>query len=134
MTISEVARRLGLTPKMIRYYEAQGLIPAPPRSAAGYRHYAEQDIARLTFIRRARQLDFSLPQIAELLALWESPERASREVRRVAQQRLVEVNDRLHELEAMKRSLEAMVTACPGDESPHCPILQELTQEAARKA
>ncbi|RUO24377.1 Cu(I)-responsive transcriptional regulator [Aliidiomarina minuta] len=126
MNIGEVAQRTGLSSKMIRHYEAQGLFSPAGRSEAGYRLYNEHNIEQLCFIRQARLLDFSIPQIAELLQLWQNSNRSSREVKQVAEQHLHEVNNKLHELEAMKSTLQSMIEACKGDDDPACPILHSL--------
>lgn len=126
MNIGEAARQSGLTAKMIRHYEAEGLIQPAGRSGSGYRQYSQRDIATLQFIRRARVLDFSLPQIAGLLQLWQNPGRASKEVRALALEHLQTLEARLAELQAMKTQLEEMVRDCPGDDAPHCSILDGL--------
>ncbi|WP_416908696.1 MAG: Cu(I)-responsive transcriptional regulator [Polymorphobacter sp.] len=126
MNISEIARTSGLTPRMIRHYEAQGLIPAPPRRASGYRSYSEADLARLNFIRRARALGFPLPEIASLLTLWQNPARASAEVKALALARAATLKQQAEELEAMRASLERLAAECQGNQSPACPILEQL--------
>lgn len=124
--IGEAARRTGLSNKMIRHYEAQGLFTPAARSEAGYRLYNEHNIQLLCFIRQARRLDFSIPQIAGLLQLWQNPQRCSRDVKEMAEEHLAEVNQKLHELESMKATLQSMIQACQGNDDPGCAILNSL--------
>lgn len=133
MTISEVARSSGVTAKMIRHYEALGLIPAPLRSAAGYRYYDETALHEIRFIRQARSLGFGLPQIAELLILWRDRGRASQEVKALAEAQLQALEQKIVELQQMQQSLRRLVSQCHGDERPDCPILDELATEKSGK-
>jgi MerR family copper efflux transcriptional regulator len=126
MNIGEAAQASGVSAKMIRHYEAIGLLPAARRSASGYRVYDEQDIRVLQFIHRGRALGFSLENIAGLLALWQDKDRASADVRRLAEQHIGELNRKIAELEAMKRTLEALAHSCHGDQRSDCPILDDL--------
>ncbi|ALS99325.1 Cu(I)-responsive transcriptional regulator [Lacimicrobium alkaliphilum] len=126
MNIGEAAQRTGLSNKMIRHYEAQGLFTPAGRSEAGYRLYSEHNIQVLCFIRQARRLDFSIPQIAGLLQLWHNPQRSSRDVKEMAEAHLAEVNQKLRELKSMKTTLESMIHACKGNDDPACAILSTL--------
>ncbi|GEP01663.1 Cu(I)-responsive transcriptional regulator [Methylobacterium haplocladii] len=126
VTIGEAARTTGVSPKMIRYYEETGLLGAAERSTAGYRLYAKADLHALRFVRRARDLGFSMPEIAELLALWRDRSRASAGVKAVAQAHVVDLRRRIAELEGMARSLEDLAARCCGDDRPDCPILDDL--------
>ena len=128
LTIGEMAKRSGLTPKMIRHYESLGLLPPAVRSEAGYRHYQEADVQQLRFIRQARELGFSLPQIGELLNLWHDQQRPSSKVKQVAQQHIAVLEQKITELTQMKSALETLVSRCHGDDSSDCPILDELAQ------
>ena len=128
LTIGEMAKRSGLTAKMIRHYESLGLLPPPVRSEAGYRHYREQDVKQLRFIRQARELGFSLPQIGELLSLWHDEQRPSSKVKLLAQEHIAVLDQKIAELTKMKAGLEKLVSSCHGDDSPYCPILDELAQ------
>ena len=130
LTIGEMAKRSGLTAKMIRHYESLGLLPPAVRSEAGYRHYQEQDVQQLRFIRQARELGFSLPQIGELLNLWHDQQRPSSKVKQVAQQHIAVLEQKITELTQMKSALEALVSRCHGDDSSDCPILDELAQSS----
>lgn len=124
--IGEAAAATGVSAKMIRHYEAQGLIPPAQRTFAGYRLYADADLHRLRFIRRARKLGFSMQQIGVLLGLWNDRGRASAEVKALAQQHARELGARIDELQAMQRTLLALARDCHGDQRPECPILDDL--------
>jgi Cu(I)-responsive transcriptional regulator len=126
MNIGEAAQASGVTAKMIRHYESIGLLPAAQRTAAGYRVYGEQDVRLLQFIHRGRALGFPLEKIAELLALWQDQERASADVRQLAEQHIAELNRKIDELQAMKRTLETLARSCHGDQRSDCPILDDL--------
>ena len=126
LNIGEAAQASGVSAKMIRHYESIGLLPAARRTAAGYRVYGEQEIRVLQFIHRGRALGFSLERIAELLALWQDPSRASFEVRQLAEQHIAELNRKIEELQAMKRTLETLARSCHGDQRSECPILDDL--------
>lgn len=128
ITIGEIAKRSGLTAKMIRHYESLGLLPAPARSEAGYRSYQEKDVQQLRFIKQARELGFSLPQIGELLSLWHDQHRTSAKVKELALTHIEVLQDKIKELEQMKHSLEMLVNRCHGDDNPDCPILDELAR------
>ncbi len=130
MNIGQAAAAAGVTAKTIRHYEQIGLLPAPARTAAGYRQYSAHDLSVLRFIRQARRLGFSLDRIAALVGLWRDPHRASREVRALALQHVAELEQKMAEVAAMKQSLEDLVAACPGDDSPHCAILEGLAGES----
>jgi MerR family copper efflux transcriptional regulator len=126
LNIGEAAQASGVSAKMIRHYEAIGLLPAARRTAAGYRVYDEQDIRVLQFIHRGRALGFSLENIAGLLALWQDKGRASADVRRLAEQHIAELDRKIGELQSMKRTLEALAHSCHGDQRSDCPILDDL--------
>jgi MerR family copper efflux transcriptional regulator len=126
LNIGDAARASGVSAKMIRHYEAIGLLPAAQRTASGYRVYGEQDVRVLQFIHRGRALGFSLEKIAELLALWQDQDRASLDVRRLAEQHIAELNRKIDELQSMKRTLEALAHSCHGDQRSDCPILDDL--------
>ena len=126
LTIGEAARRTGVSAKMIRWYEATGLLPPAVRSETGYRHYGEADLHTLRFIRRARDLGFSVDGIADLLALWRDRARPSAGVKAIAQEQIADLRRRIAELEGMARTLEHLSDACCGDDRPECPILDDL--------
>jgi len=124
--IGEAAAATGVSAKMIRHYEASGLIPAASRSFAGYRLYAEADLHRLRFIKRARSLGFSMKQIAALLGLWGDAGRASSEVKALAQAHADALSGKIAEMQAMQRTLQDLARHCHGDARPECPILDDL--------
>jgi MerR family copper efflux transcriptional regulator len=111
---------------MIRHYESIGLIDAAKRTDAGYRLYSEQEVQVLQFIHRGRELGFTLEQISTLLALWKNKGRASKDVRAMAQQHIDELDKKIGEMQAMRRTLARLASACHGDDRPDCPILDDL--------
>lgn len=129
-TIGALARRAGVGIDTIRYYEREHLLPAPQRRASGYRDYGPDVVERLRFIRRAKDLGFTLQEIRELLVLSTDRERGVKSVRQRAEARLVEVEQRIRELQRMKRGLKQLIDACPGHGPlEHCPILRALGGE-----
>ena len=111
---------------MIRHYEQIGLMPALNRTEAGYRTYADTDVHMLRFIRHARDLGFPVKQIGELLSLWRDRRRPSAKVKILAVKQLADLNSKIDELQAMKRTLENLARNCQGNDRPQCPILDEL--------
>jgi Cu(I)-responsive transcriptional regulator len=126
MNIGQAAQVSGLSAKMIRHYEALGLLVAPARTEAGYRQYGAADVHALRFIRQARDLGFSLHDIGELLSLWHDRQRPSRMVKALAEAHIVALEQKAQELMAMKNTLQHLVQGCHGDERPDCPILDTL--------
>jgi Cu(I)-responsive transcriptional regulator len=124
--IGDAARLTGVTAKMIRHYESIGLIPAASRTVAGYRLYGPSDLHRLTFIKRARSLGFSIRDIEVLLSLWGDPKRASRDVKRLAQSHADELERKILEMQSMQRVLQDLARRCHGDDRPDCPVLEDL--------
>jgi Cu(I)-responsive transcriptional regulator len=127
--IGEAARASGVTAKMVRHYEAIGLLPPARRTQAGYRLYGADDVRVLQFIHRSRALGFSLDQIADLLALWRDKDRASADVRRLALAHIDALDRKIAELEAMKRTLSTLANSCHGDARSDCPILDDLAAD-----
>lgn len=128
MNIGEAAARSGVSAKMIRHYEAIGLIGAA-RSANGYRVYAERDVAVLRFIRHARDLGFPLEDVRRLLALWRDRNRASAEVKRLALAHVAALETKAESLRSMAASLRHLAAHCHGDGRPDCPILDDLARK-----
>src|SRR5690606_27741425 len=124
--IGEAARRSGVSAKMIRHYESLRLLREPKRTASGYRVYDDTDVHTLRFIRRARDLGFSMKEVGRLLTLWQDRNRASAEVREVARAHITELDRKIAEMEGMRRTLETLVKHCHGDSRPECPILDDL--------
>ncbi len=126
MNIGEAATRSGVSAKMNRYYESIGLITAPARTAAQYRVYAADDVHTLRFVRRSRDLGFSLEETRELLALWRDKSRASADVKNLAMAHVRELEEKAAELKAMADTLRHLATHCHGDHRPDCPILADF--------
>ena len=129
MNIGQAARASGVSAKMIRHYEEVGLVPTAARTDAGYRQYGDSDVHTLRFIRHARDLGFSLPEIGELLGLWHNRKRPSRQVKAMAIAHIQELEQKAQELLAMKATLEHLVHCCHGDDRPECPILESLAAD-----
>ena len=130
MNIGQAAKASGVSAKMIRHYEEVGLIAAAARSDAGYRLYGPSDVHTLRFVRHARDLGFSIAEIGELVGLWRNRKRPSRQVKALAQAHIQELEQKAHELLAMKATLEHLVHCCHGDDRPECPILDKLASDA----
>jgi Cu(I)-responsive transcriptional regulator len=130
MTIGQASEASGVSAKMIRYYESVGLLQPAGRSAAGYRLYGEDDLHTLRFVRRSRELGFSLEQIADLLALWRDRSRASAEVKGLAQRHIDRLKARIAEMQSMVDTLEHLAAHCHGDQRPDCPILSDLAEQS----
>ena len=124
--IGQAAAQSGVSAKMIRHYEALGLMPTVHRTDAGYRQYGDKEVHTLRFIRRARALGFSMAEIAELLKLWQNKRRASADVKRIAQAHVADLERRIAEMEAMRKTLAQLAQCCQGNSRPDCPILTEL--------
>src|SRR5688572_13362094 len=131
LNIGDAARASGVSAKMIRHYESLGLLREARRTAAGYRVYDESDVHTLRFVRRARDLGFSMSDIERLLGLWQNRRRASADVRKVAQRHIADLDRKIAELQEMRRTLEHLVHHCRGDHRPECPILDDLAAEPA---
>ncbi|GGC14292.1 Cu(I)-responsive transcriptional regulator [Pseudoduganella buxea] len=136
MNIGEASKASGVSAKMIRYYEEIGLVPPAARKESGYRAYSVNDAHRLRFIRRARDLGFSVSEIGELLGLWNDRSRHSADVKRLAQAHIAELRERIKSLDEMADTLQRLISCCAGDERPDCPILAtlELPEEDAPPA
>jgi len=128
MNIGEVSRRSGLPAKTIRYYEDIGLIQ-PLRRANGYRVFGRDDLHKLAFLGRARALGFSIEDCRGLLKLYEDTDRASSEVKRIAEKHMARIDSKMAELAGMRATLAHLIEECAGDQRPDCPILSDLAQE-----
>jgi Cu(I)-responsive transcriptional regulator len=128
MNISQAGQRAGLPPKTIRFYEEIGLI-APHRRDNGYRDFSDEDLHKLAFLRRARALGFTVEECRQLLDLYSDRSRASADVKQLACKQLARIDQQLAELQEMRRTLAALVTACAGDTRPDCPILSDLAKD-----
>lgn len=126
MQIREAAALTGVPPKTIRYYEQIGLISEPPRTAGGYRDYGNVDLESLRFIKRARDLGFSIKDISSLLNLWHDKDRSSAQVKALTQHHILEVERRIAELQSIRDTLTDLSSRCHGDDRPDCPIIEEI--------
>ncbi|HVX80023.1 MAG TPA: Cu(I)-responsive transcriptional regulator [Hypericibacter adhaerens] len=126
MQIGEAAEASGVTAKMIRHYEAIGLIPPAGRRSSNYRDYGADDVHRLAFIRRARDLGFSIGEIRELLRLWADRRRSSRDVKALALRHIAELEAKIATLGEMRATLAHLAHCCDGDSRPDCPIIESL--------
>lgn len=126
MQIGEAAKAAGVSAKMIRHYESIGLIPTADRRLSNYRDYGHDDVHRLAFIRRARDLGFSIEEIRDLLRLWADTKRSSAEVKALAESHIRELEGKIRLLEEMRGTLAHLASACDGDHRPHCPIIETL--------
>lgn len=124
---SELARRGGINLESIRFYENQGLLPKPPRTPSGYRIFPPETVRRVQFIKRAQELGFTLKQIRELLALSLDPDTRCGDVRRRAEEKLVDIDQKIKDLRQIKQTLTRLASACPGrGKTSDCPILASL--------
>ncbi len=126
MNIGQAARQSGLSAKMIRYYESIGLLKTASRTDSGYRLYSPQDLHNLAFIKRSRDLGFSLEEVGKLLTLWQDRQRASADVKALARQHIDELTRKIEELASLRDTLQDLVEHCHGDHRPDCPILKDL--------
>jgi MerR family copper efflux transcriptional regulator len=126
MNIGQASAQTGVSAKMIRYYESVGLIRPASRTGSNYREFTESEVNELRFIRRGRNLGFSIEEIARLLSLWRDRQRSSREVKAIAQKHIADLDARIAEMQTMAESLRHLAAACAGDDRPDCPILKDL--------
>ena len=132
MNIGEAARRSGLAPKTIRYYEESGLTRPPARGGNGYRDYSDADVHRLRFVRHARDLGFSVDECAALLSLYDDKHRHASDVKALVTQHIGAIDAKMAELERLRATLQHLVNCCAGDHRPDCPILEGLADPAPR--
>lgn len=127
LSTSDLARQSGINLESIRFYEKQGLLPKPPRTASGYRVFSPESVRRVRFIKRAQGLGFTLREIQQLLALRDHPDTACAEVRQQAEAKIADITEKMKALGSMKRELARLAHACAGIHRPHsCPILTNL--------
>ena len=134
MNIGQAANASGVSAKMIRYYEEVGLITPPARNQNGYRAYEKSNIHELKFIRRARDLGFTVEQISGLMHLWRDRSRASADVKRIALEHVAALEAKQREIEEMANSLKHLAATCHGDGRPDCPIIESLAEGCAHAA
>ena len=130
MRIGEAARRSGMAAKTIRFYEEAGLIEPAPRTGSGYREFGDDDVRRLQFIHRARDLGFSVEEVGRLLSLWSDRERASAHVKQLALEHVARIEAKMAELHSMRDAILHLADRCHGDDRPECPILDGLAGDA----
>lgn len=126
MNIGQAADASGVSAKRIRYYEQIGLIGSVKRTESGYRVYDKRELHMLNFVRRARQLGFSIPEISSLLKLWQDDRRSSSSVKKIALAHIDEMRAKIAEMQSMVDTLEHLANCCDGDARPDCPILDDL--------
>jgi MerR family copper efflux transcriptional regulator len=131
MQIGEASRLTGVSAKMIRHYETIGLVPSADRRSSNYRDYGHHDLHRLAFIRRARDLGFSIEEIRNLLRLWGDRSRSSAEVKQLTQAHIGALEAKIEALSEMRATLAHLAAACEGDDRPDCPIIDRLAGHSA---
>ena len=133
LNIGAAAKQSGVSAKMLRHYESLGLLGKVARTDSGYRQYSESDVHTLRFIRRARELGFSMAEIEELAGLWRNRRRSSASVKRIAEKHAAELAQRIEAMQSMQRTLGHLIHCCHGDDRPDCPILDDLAQAGATR-
>ena len=134
ITTSELAKQGGVNLQTIRYYERTGLLPKPPRSGAGYRQFSPESVRRVQFIKRAQELGFSLKEIKELLALRIAPGSTRADVRKRAETKIADIEEKTQHLRAMKKALVRLTETCCGSgPASDCPILESLSLDEREK-
>jgi MerR family copper efflux transcriptional regulator len=126
VAIGAAARLSNISAKMVRHYESLGLLTSVSRTDSGYRQYNQADVRTLQFIKRARDMGFSMAEISELVSLWNNRSRSSASVKRIAQKHVDELAQRIEAMQAMQRTLASLLAHCHGDDRPDCPILDDL--------
>lgn len=127
LSTSDLAKQSGINLESIRFYERQGLLPKPPRTASGYRVFPQESVRRVRFIKRAQALGFTLREIKQLIALRAHPETACADVRTQAEAKIADIAQKISDLRAMQRELTRLARACAGQPQSHCcPILTKL--------
>lgn len=134
MNIGEAAISAGVNAKFIRHYEARGIIPKAIRNGSGYRVYSENDVHILRFVKHARNLGFSLPEIKKLLSLWRNKNRRSEDVKTITAKHIEALELKIRELKSIKQALESLAHHCHGDDRPDCPILEDLADPGKKRS
>lgn len=125
---AEVAEQAGVNVETLRFYERKGILAEPPRRASGYREYPPETVERVRFIKRAQELGFSLKEVQDLLDLRQMTRAKSDRVKRLAEAKVEEIDHKIRDLEAMKRSLTGLLRACDGRRTiASCPIIESLS-------
>lgn len=133
LTIGQVAARTGINLETVRYYERASLLPPPPRTSGGHRQYGEEQVKRLNFIRRGRELGFTLDEIRALLRLAEERDRPCAEARDLAVGHLKEVRAKIADLRRMERVLQEMIRRCADGTLPECPLIEALLRQPSKE-
>ena len=134
LTIGQVARQAGIGVETVRFYERQGLLEEPARKQSGYRQYPKDVVARLRFIKRAKELGFSLKEIKELLTLHVDPDTTCAEVKRRAEVKIADVEQKIDALQQIKKALVKLTAVCRGSgPTSECPILEALDNEGTEQ-
>jgi MerR family transcriptional regulator, copper efflux regulator len=133
MNIGELAKSSGVNAKLIRHYEAIGLVPKASRNESGYRIYSQNDVQFLRFIKRARSLGFSMNEIKKLIGLWRNKSRTSRDVKALALAHVQSLEIKILAMQEMASNLRLLARSCHGDGRPDCPIIKGLEIEAANE-
>ena len=134
MWISEAAQQAGVNVQTIRYYERRGLLPSPPRRTSGYRELPEDTVRRVRFIKRAQELGFSLDEVAELLQLRAAKPRNRARVRAVAERRVQQIEDKIAELEALRKILRTLIHQCHEGATLDCPIIEAFERPRGERS
>ena len=129
MKIGLVAKLSNLTVKTVRYYADINIVNPERNPKTGYRSYSSDDVAKLQFIRKARQFNFSIDECRELLSLYQDKNRSSKEVKRLTTEKILEIDTKLLELNSLKNQLKHLVSNCQGNDRPDCPILDALSND-----
>jgi Cu(I)-responsive transcriptional regulator len=130
IAIGQLAQETGVSAKTIRYYEETGLLPEAERAANGYRVYRERTVHLLRFVKRARDLGFTIDEVASLLALWGDEQRASADVKKLATRHLDDIERKISELKNLRKTMRTLISSCHGDERADCPILDDLANRS----
>lgn len=133
LTTGQLAKKANVNVETIRYYERRGLIPEPLRSESGYRRYSQDSIARIQFIKRAKELGFSLKEVSELLSLRVDPNTNCADVKRMAEVKITDIKEKIHALQRIKEALTKLRESCKGSgPASKCPILEALDTKEMR--